>query len=243
MLEKDCYFDFQQFRIHQNHAAMKVGTDSDLLGALCATGRRILDVGTGTGVLALMMAQRCADAQITAVEIDDGAVIDAKRNFEESRFGSRITLVHSSFQDFVAAQQPGAAPFDCVVCNPPYFDRSLECPDQSRTRARHTSSLPFAVLIEGAFGLLEPEGVFSVCIPPEVLEDFVSLCRRAGFWLQAQYCIKTIPEKGPKRFVVVCRKGEVAAPRQEVYCMRNSDRTRSPWYRELMKDFLLCGEK
>ena len=88
MGKKD-FFQFKQFHIHQEHAAMKVGTDSDLLGALAAGGKRILDVGTGTGVLALMMAQRFSDATITAVEIDDNAVLDAQRNFEESRFADR----------------------------------------------------------------------------------------------------------------------------------------------------------
>ena len=79
-------FRFQQFTIHQSHAAMKVGTDSDLLGALSVGGERILDIGTGTGVLALMMAQRCPEARITAAEIDGDAVIDARRNFQESPF-------------------------------------------------------------------------------------------------------------------------------------------------------------
>ena len=83
MGKKD-FFQFKQFHIHQEYAAMKVGTDSDLLGALAAGGRRILDVGSGTGVLALMMAQRFTDAEVTAIEIDEEAVKDARRNFEES---------------------------------------------------------------------------------------------------------------------------------------------------------------
>ncbi|MBQ1633708.1 MAG: methyltransferase, partial [Bacteroidaceae bacterium] len=118
-------FRFQQFTIHQSHAAMKVGTDSDLLGALSVGGERILDIGTGTGVLALMMAQRCPEARITAVEIDGDAVIDARRNFQESPFADRITLLHTSFQqyleDFAGTSAQEAPAFDSVVCNPPYF--------------------------------------------------------------------------------------------------------------------------
>lgn len=241
---EDEIFEFQQFTIHQGHAAMKVGTDSDLLGALAQGGDRVLDVGTGTGVLSLMVAQRYPQAHITAVEIDDLAVLDASRNFSESRFADRIELVHASFQDYLDGfDQSGNVPlFDAVVCNPPYFDRSLECPSDSRTRARHTSSLPFAVLIAGSYRLLRDNGSLSVCIPPEVMTDFLTQCRQVGFSLQYLYKIKTVPEKQPKRFILVCRKGEVAQTIEQVCCMRNSDRTRSDWYLDLMKDFLICGK-
>lgn len=233
-------FHFQQFDIYQDHAAMKVGTDSDLLGALCAGGKQILDVGTGTGVLSLMLAQRYPEANITAIEIDENAVVDAKKNFAESKWSDRIALEHISFQDYLNAHPDPL--FDSVVCNPPYFDRSLECPNPGRTRARHTSSLPFPTLIEGAYQLLAEDGLFSVCIPPEVLQDFLNISFETGFSLQHNYIIKTIPEKGPKRHVLVLKKGLVSQPREEICCMRNSDRTRSDWYLELMKDFLICGK-
>lgn len=234
------FFNFQQFVIRQSHAAMKVGTDSDLLGALCAGGNRILDIGTGTGVLSLMLAQRFAQAQITAIEIDENAVIDAQYNFEQSKWADRIKLIHTSLQDYLSSNT--LSMFDAVVCNPPYFDRSLECPDQGRSRARHTSSLPFSVLIQGAYDLLADGGLFSVCIPPEVLKDFNSLCTASGFALYQNFIIKTIPEKGPKRYVLVYKKGSVEAVDEQVCCMRNADRTRSDWYLELMKDFLICGK-
>lgn len=232
-------FQFKQFLIHQEHTAMKVGTDSDLLGALCAEGNRVLDVGTGTGVLALMMAQRCPTATVTAVEIDENAVLDADRNFRESSFANRITLVHSSFQDYLKEHTQPA--FDCVVCNPPYFDKSLECPDQGRTRARHSSSLPFYVLIKGVYDLLEAGGCFTVCLPPEVLQDFTQECKVRGFNVQQVYKIKTVPRRAPKRYIVVYRKGDVCAPREQECCMRNADGTRSDWYLNLMKDYLLDG--
>ncbi len=213
---------------------MKVGTDSDLLGTLGEGGSRILDVGTGTGVLSLMMAQRYPEAQITAVEIDDNAILDARRNFAESRFSDRITLMHTSFQEFLKSPQR----FDSVICNPPYFDRSLECPDLGRSRARHSSSLPFDVLARGAFDLLVEGGVFSVCIPPEVLDAFSAECAFAGFALKDCYQIKSLPHKAPKRYVLVHQKGLTQPARSYTYCMRNEDHSRSAWYRELMKDFL-----
>ena len=183
---------------------MRVGTDSDLLGALSAGGSNVLDIGTGTGVLSLMLAQRYPEARITAIEIDDGAILDASRNFAESRFASRIDLHHVSFQDYLS--QATESHFDSIVCNPPYFHRSLECGSTSKTRARHTSSLPFPVLIQGAARLLLPSGRFSVCLPPEVLDLFIAHCHQAGLLPEHLYRIHTIPSKPPKRFVLICRK-------------------------------------
>lgn len=230
-------FQYKHFAVRQEHAAMKVGTDSDLLGTLASGGNNILDVGTGTGVLSLMLAQRFPDASITAIEIDDNAVLDAQYNFVSSPFSGRIRLHHTSFQDYCGSIDIGN--FDSIVCNPPYFDKSLECPDLGRSRARHSSSLPFDVLAKGVWQLLKDGGVFSVCIPPEVLTVFKEECSKAGFSLLHEYRIKSIPSKAPKRYVLVHRKGDVPTPLIHEHCMRNEDRTRSEWYKELMQDFLI----
>lgn len=230
-------FLYKQFTIKQDHAAMKVGTDSDLLGTLAEGGKCILDIGTGTGVISLMMAQRFADAQITAVEIDDNAVIDADYNFRHSPFADRITLHHCSLQDYLK-EYSGEPMYDCIVCNPPYFDKSMECPDLGRTRARHSSSLPFSVLASGAYSMLKDGGVFSVCIPPEVLSTFRAECIFAGFSEMHIHCIKSVPRKPVKRYVLVFKKGRMETPITDTHCMRNSDGSRSEWYLELMRDFL-----
>lgn len=234
-------FRYQRFSIQQCHAAMKVGTDSDLLGTLSQGGDRILDVGTGTGVLSLMLAQRYPQARITAVEIDDNAVIDARANFAASPMGERITLHHMSFQDYlVKARSAGlAGTYDAVVCNPPYFDLSLECPDDSRRRARHSSSLPFDVLAAGAYEMLVPGGVFSVCVPPEVITKFKGECQLAGFSMEVLHRVKTLPTNAPKRLVLVMKKSLQGRAMVFDHEMLNDDGTRSPWYREIMKDFLL----
>lgn len=238
------YFQYKNFTVSQEHAAMKVGTDSDLLGTLSVGGDRILDIGTGTGVLSLMLAQRYPQARITAIEIDENAIMDARKNFQESPFSDRIVLHHQSFQDYLKeSQEAGKGLFDAIVCNPPYFDRSLENPDIGRTRARHTSSLPFPVLIDGAYRLLEDEGCFSVCIPLEVLEDFMSLCLIRGFRLQHIYRIQTVPTQEAKRFVLVHRKGWVETPGDSTHCMLDEDRSRSPWYRQIMADFLVKNDQ
>lgn len=234
-------FQFKQFTIHQRNAGMKVGTDSDLLGALAAEGSRILDIGTGTGVLSLMMAQRCPQASVTAIEIDDDAVKDAEQNFTESKFADRISLHHCSFQDYLQkVEKSGEAQlFDSVVCNPPYFHNSMECPDVRRLRARHTSSLPFEVLVGGAYQLLVDGGVFSVCIPPEVFAVFCDVCQQTGFTLRDIYSIKSVPEQPTKRYILVHSKGVQREMQRVEYCMRNPDRSVSQWYKDLMQDFLL----
>lgn len=215
---------------------MKVGTDGALLGTLAAPGSNILDIGTGTGLLSLMIAQRCPDAKITAIDIDDNAILDSKANFEASPFGDRISLLQIPFQDYAEQCEKR---YDCIICNPPYFDESLINPDEGRARARHTSSLSFHDLVNGAYKLLEDEGVFSVCIPPEVLNKFSTECHLRGFWLQTSYNIKSVPRKDPKRFVLIFKKGNMVVPQQFTYCMQNPDGTRSAWYEELMKDFYL----
>lgn len=232
-------FKCKQFTVKQDNAAMKVGTDSDLLGTLAEGGSRILDIGTGTGILALMMAQRFPNASVVAVEIDENAVIDAERNFRSSPFADRITLRHISLQDYLDEAGTSAEPlFDSIICNPPYFDKSTECPDTGRTRARHSSSLPFDILANGAYRLLKEGGVFTVCIPPEVLSTFRAECLFAGFSEYRNYNIQSLPDRPPKRYVLVFKKGPAQFPASQTFCMRNSDGSISDWYIWQMKDFL-----
>ena len=228
-------FHFKQFSIRQDYAAMKVGTDSDLLGALAEGGTRILDIGTGTGVLALMMAQRFPDAHITAIDIDADAIMDASYNFSHSPFADRLTLHHCSLKDFVNVN---VGTFNAILCNPPYFDNSLEAPDKHRAIARHTSSLPFSQLIESTYHLLEAGGRFSVILPPEVLPNFSAEALITGFSLKHCLKIKTVPGKTPKRYVLIYKKGYTESTEEE-YCLRNADGTFSDWHNQLLRDFLL----
>ena len=231
------YFLFKQFCIHQRRAAMKVGTDAALLGTLAEGGRRILDIGAGTGIISLMMAQRNPDAAITAIEIDDNAFLDAGENIAASPFAERISLVKGDFCKYATTSNEQL--YDCIVSNPPYFDESLENPDEGRTRARHTSSLSFRSLIGGAYKLLTDGGVFSVCLPPEVLKKFSAECLISGFYLKQCYAIKTVPRKAPRRYILVYQKSTPCLPEEHLYCMQNADGSRSEWYKDLMKDFYL----
>lgn len=159
------YFQFKQFTIHQKHCAMKVGTDGTLLGAWAqvpSASARILDIGTGTGLIALMMAQRFPKASVLGIDIDPDAVMQAKDNVAASSFASRITICHKNILDF-----KDSVGFDAIVSNPPFFVDALTCPDHQRTMARHTLSLTYEGLMKSAFRLLKPDGFFSLVIPSE----------------------------------------------------------------------------
>jgi tRNA1Val (adenine37-N6)-methyltransferase len=169
------YFQFKQFRIDQQRAAMRVNTDGVVLGAWCRAGAaaQILDIGTGTGLIALMLAQRNPQSQITAIDIDEGAWLDASHNFQQSAWGNRLFAKHVSLQDF--AENPGSPRFDHIVCNPPFFRSAVKAADQRRNMARHTDHLSFEELLEYTAKLLNQNGLFSVIVPAEAEKLFIEL--------------------------------------------------------------------
>ncbi|HZY82118.1 MAG TPA: methyltransferase [Cyclobacteriaceae bacterium] len=155
-------FQFKYFSIQDDRATMKVGTDAVLLGAWVEVGsaKTILDIGTGSGVIALMMAQRSGfDSHVDAIEIDEASVMQAKENVSRSPWSEKITIEHTSLQSFKSGN------YDLIVCNPPYFNKSLLPPSASRQAARHTQSLSFEELLVSAKRLLNPSGIFAVILP------------------------------------------------------------------------------
>jgi tRNA1Val (adenine37-N6)-methyltransferase len=187
------YFRFKEFTIIQQYAAMKVGVDSVLLGAWTniADARNILDVGTGTGLLALMMAQR-SDSDINAVEIDEAACHEARMNMDSSPWGSRITLHHISFQDFSAQTDRR---FDIIISNPPYFENSSLPEDPKKVAARHTKNLSYRELIHYSTKLLTYSGTLSVILPTENSVSFVQIAAEKGLYLSRETWVKHHPKK------------------------------------------------
>jgi tRNA1Val (adenine37-N6)-methyltransferase len=169
------FFTFKQFAIRQDKTAMKAGTDGVLLGAWCDldNATKILDIGTGTGLIALMCAQRAKDAKITAIEIDQDAYNQAVENVNESRFKDQITVINADFRDYCNDKH---LTFSHIISNPPFFTESTGSPDQKRQLARQAKSLPFDILIKGVAAMLADDGMFSVIIPWGETLDFVRLC-------------------------------------------------------------------
>jgi tRNA1Val (adenine37-N6)-methyltransferase len=193
-------FAFKQFIIHQDKCAMKVGTDAVLLGAWAKTYgvRRALDIGTGTGVIALMLAQKCG-ATIDAIEIDEQTAEEAKENVKKSPWADRVHVQHISVQDF---EKMHDEKYDLIVSNPPYFSDAQPTTEESRTKARHTILLPFGDLIHAANKLLSKEGKFYVILPTKEGEQFREMAEAKGLHLRRITRVKTTPEKTEKRLLM-----------------------------------------
>ena len=229
------WFQFKQFRIEQKNTAMKVGTDSLLLGSWIKPDSvsSVLDVGCGTGILSLMMAQRF-DAKIIGVEIDEAACIDAKKNFQQSKWKDRIRLIPSSFQEFI---QNNNLHFDLLVSNPPYFQNSKKSPDSSRNLARHTDALPLPGLLSGAFRLLKEDGMLALILPAEIVPGFLMRASIVGFYCNRQLLVKPKSSKGVHRSILelIKKKTECRYENLIVYGAEGY----SEAYKSLTKDFYL----
>ena len=191
---------------------MKVGTDGVLLGAWAQGGRRILDVGTGTGVIALMMAQRYREALVTAIDIDEDAVLQARQNVAASPFQSRVEVVHSSIQDFI----PLTSLYDSIVSNPPFFTDALRAPDQQRNVARHTDALSYRELMDAAWRLMSDDGELSVVIPFDYRKRLEDEAIIRGFFPSRVCAVKTTERKPARRYLLAFRKQPCPCERIEM---------------------------
>lgn len=191
-------FKFKQFEVTNVRSAQKVGTDGVLLGAwtaLRSTDRRILDVGTGTGVIALMMAQRSPEAIIAAIDIDSESVAEATENFIASPWQERLLAIETPFQQMVGE-------FDLIISNPPFFIDSLKAPDDRRSAARHTDTLTHKDILCGAARLLSANGHLSVINPAEEAEYFAGEALSVGLFPERICKVSTKTGSAPKRFMM-----------------------------------------
>lgn len=220
-------FQFKRFVIDDTSCAMKVGTDGVLLGAWAQIGgaRRVLDVGTGSGLVAVMLAQRFPRAEITGMDIDGDAARQAGCNMGRSPWAERLSAVCCDF-----LQWRGEA--DAIVCNPPYFARSLKCPDTGRTLARHDDTLPLAQLAAHASRVLRQGGVLAVILPADAPFS------PPGLSLRRACAVRTTAAKPPKRRMLEFVKGYAAVPMEEELVL-DEDGQRTAAYRKLTESFYL----
>jgi tRNA1Val (adenine37-N6)-methyltransferase len=165
---------------------MKIGTDAVLLGSWCSLSKypdAILDIGAGTGIISLMLAQRCDAMTIDAVEIDEDAHEQCVENFELSNWGDRLFCYNASFEEFVDEMVEEEEQYDLIISNPPFYSDTFETEDNARNKARFTSSLSFENLISGAIKLLSKSGVFSVIIPFKEEKQFIELAKNKNLYL------------------------------------------------------------
>ncbi|AEM70759.1 methyltransferase small [Allomuricauda ruestringensis DSM 13258] len=192
-------FKFKEFTVYQNQCAMKVGTDGVLLGAWASLDKlpeSILDIGAGTGLIALQMAQRSSAEVIDAIELDDGAYEQCVTNFEASPWGDRLFCYHAGFDEFVDEMDDK---YDLIVSNPPFYSEDVASGNEPRDKARQNISLPFGELVEGAAKLLTEDGIFAVIIPFKEESNFIALAKNSGLFPVRITRVKGNPETDFKR--------------------------------------------
>ena len=231
-------FQFKQFIVHQDKCAMKIGTDGVLLGAwtsLDLNPESILDIGTGTGVIALQLAQRSMAQTIDAVELDSDAYEQCVENFEASTWGDRLFCYHASFEEFYLEIDET---YDLIVTNPPFYSEDVDSGNNSRNLARQNQSLPYEELVSGVVKLLTENGNFATIIPFKDEEDFIALAGAHSLF-PSQICrVRGNPTATLKRSLLQFSRTETP-PKIDELIIETDRHQYTSAYMELTKDFYL----
>jgi len=232
-------FQFKQFSVSQEKAAMKVGTDGVLLGSWATVDHRpntILDIGAGTGLIALMLAQRSDASQIDGIEIDDDAYEECVGNFEESPWNDRLFCYHASLDDLMEDLEDET--YDLIVSNPPFYSAGFSSGDEKRDTARQNASMPFGDLCEAASLLLSEDGVFCVVIPFSEEANFCSLAAGNDLFPFHITRVKGMPDTHVKRSLIAFRHGRQSVFEDELV-IETERHVYTPDYVALTKEFFL----
>lgn len=233
------FFKFKQFTIYHDKCAMKVGTDGVLLGAWATVSdsrRSILDVGTGSGLIALMLAQRNSAAQILGIDIDANAVLQASENFENSPFSNRLRAEQTSFEEWIKSETEKV---DLIVSNPPFFSDSLQSPNKKRTLARHDTSLLIKSLFEFSKMKLSENGLLSLILPYSQKQVCEQFARDNKWFLSRCTTVFPKPDSQPKRLLLEFSKNLVPQPQINEIVIEEARHKYTSDYIELTKDFYL----
>ncbi|MBE9467976.1 MAG: methyltransferase [Bacteroidetes bacterium] len=232
------YFKFKKFIINQSNCAMKVGTDGVLIGAWanCENSTKILDIGTGSGLISLMMAQR-SKAIIDSIEIDENSFLQAEKNILISDWQNRIHIYNVSFQNF---KKNKSNIYDLIVTNPPYFINSLKANTIERTNARHNTLLPHNELLAGADRLLTKKGLFCLILPIEQINGFIKLANEYNFFCTKLLKVKPTTEKDPKRALIELRREKIKYEVDILIIEKDKRHDYTEQYKNLTKDFYLA---
>lgn len=236
MRKKNNLFHFKKFSVRHDRSGMKVGTDGVLLGAWADVNQatHILDIGTGTGVIALMLAQRTAsDVKIEAIEIDLSAFEDAAENFNSSPWKDCLSLHHGSVQNFIASKQ-----FDLIISNPPFFQSSFKPPNAQRVAARHTENLSFQEILNTVEKLLSEKGKLNVVLPYTEGLQFIALAEENNLHCSRKWSFRTREEKPIERWLLEFSRIKINPEENEILLYRSGEEW-SIAYQNLTRDFYL----
>ncbi len=249
------YFQFKQFTIQQQHCAMKVCTDACLFGAwaveslepkaqsLKLKAQKILDIGTGTGLLSLMFAQKFTDAIIDAVEMDEAAAMQATANFQASPWKERLKVYNTTIQQFNQStiqpiNQSINQLYNFIICNPPFFDNDLKSSDQKRNLALHSEALSLEELIIAIDNSLETDGNFAVLLPYHRTKYFEQLAAAKNFHLAEKMLVKQTPKHGYFRSMLLFGREPFATVEKEII-IKNESNAYTIEFAALLKDYYL----
>ncbi|RZK37486.1 MAG: methyltransferase domain-containing protein [Pedobacter sp.] len=236
-------FKFKQFEVDQTGCAMKINTDGVLLAAIAESDspNHILDIGTGTGVIALMLAQRFRDALIEAVEIDEQASVTAGRNFQSSVFSDRLTINNTAIEQYIpkGCIEHNPNKFDLIVSNPPYFVNDLKNAEQKKGIARHTDEVFFNELILKVSSLLSEQGSFWFILPVKQAKILVEKAEGLGLHLSVQINLHSDISKPEFRWIA-CLSKRQTKPMVKDFYIYESEKVYTSTYKDLLKDFFLA---
>lgn len=232
-------FQFKQFTVNQDQCAMKIGTDGVLLGAwtpIDNNPKTVLDIGTGTGIIALMLAQRCNADQIDALEMDENAYEQAVDNFENSQWSDRLFCFHAGLDEFV--EEPEEE-YDLIVSNPPFFSEDFQSEIEQRNLARFQEAMPFEDLVEAAALLLSEDGIFTVIIPFNEEEQFIALANEFELYPKQITRVKGTPTSEIKRSLLAFGRNKKINPHIDELVIETARHIYTPEYIALTKEFYL----
>ncbi len=234
VIENTEVFNFKQFVVHQTNRVMKVGTDGILLGAWASHRQndRILDIGTGTGLLALMMAQKYAHASIVGLDIDVDACSLAKSNFELSNWSDRLKVEESSVQDYVGLHSG----FDLIISNPPFFNRKDLFDQSARQGMRNSVKMPHGELLRAIANLMNPGGAFCLILPHVEGLRFMEVAAMYSLFPTNILAVKPKDNKPAKRLLIKLQKDQLGI-NEELMILHHHDESNTKAYELLTKDF------
>ena len=241
-------FQFKQFSVQQDKCAMKIGTDAVLLGAWCPIENNtfsVLDIGAGTGILSLMLAQRTSAEQIDALEIDENAYEQAVDNFENSPWGDRLFCFHAGLDEFIEEPEDDpsdselAQQYDLIVSNPPFYAEDYKTDNEQRDLARFQDALPFEDLVAAADLLLSENGIFAVIIPFKEEAKFIDLCAEAELFPVKVTRVKGTPTSEIKRSLLAFKRYELPVLTADELIIETARHQYTEDYIALTRDFYL----
>jgi len=230
-------FRFKQFEVNQEGCAMRINTDGVLLGAVVQHSNplRILDIGTGTGVIAMMMAQRFPDALVDAVEIDEPAAVRAEQNFSSSPFAGRLQAVHTSMEAYDTSEK-----YDLIISNPPFFVNDLKNPEGRKSTARHADENFFEALVLKTGRLLSTEGLLWLILPVKQADFVIDKARKQNLSLLKEISICSDAGRPVIRKIICLGRDTVTQLEQQRFYIYEAEGVYAEAYKHLLKDFFLA---